>query len=323
MGGWRKRLIASLPLLLMLCCFWGWWRMGENEIQVDDAALAAQPSSPEGGPIEFSVCTYNIQARPVLDDARHKFKYISPLMNQFDIVGFQECFKEHRLLWSQAAHPVKVYHATLKTPFRVVNSGLSSIARFPLRDVKAINFDAVGEFQNVLASKGVLMIALDIAGMPLDFYNTHMEAGGSPEALVARHGQAAELIAFVKANSPPEHSVIFVGDFNMRLRERPGRTMNDYDLEEAKILQRIIDECAFLSASAIINGEIGSEIDHIFFRPGRGHRLTALSWQKDAPQFYDPEKRPLSDHDPVFSRFRLERETAAATAPPPAATPAE
>jgi endonuclease/exonuclease/phosphatase family metal-dependent hydrolase len=319
MARWKKRLLLSFVLLLLLLGIWGWWRMGANEIQVDEAALAAQPRPPEGGPVEFSVCTYNIQARPVLDDARHKFQYISPLMNQFDMVGFQECFKEHRLLWAQATHPVKIYHGTLKTPFRVVNSGLSIIARFPLRTVKAINFDAVGEFQNVLASKGVLMASLDVAGMPLDFYTTHMEAGGSPEALVARHGQAAELIAFVKENSPPEHNVIFLGDFNMRLRERPGRTMNDYDREEAEILQRIIDACGFLSASAIINGAIGSEIDHIFFRPGKGHKLSVLSWQKDDPQFYDPAKQPLSDHDPVFSRFRLEREKAAAIPASPTA----
>lgn len=303
-----RRFLRAIGIAVLILGIWLWWRTGGIEVRVDEAALAAVPQA--GDSIEFSVLTYNVQARPWFDETKEKFAGISPLLNRFDIVGLQELFKDHHRAWAQADHPVKVYHSRLKHSFKIVGSGLSNMGNFPLVETKAINFDALGEFQNKPASKGVLMTRFNILGMMVDVYNTHIEAGKSPEALQARIGQGDEIIAFVKENSPPEHSVIFVGDWNMRPSRGPEDLEENKDNPRVITFDRIVRELNFKDASDEVVGPTETDIDRILFRAGTDHNLDVLSWQKDDPDFYFENGDNLSDHDPVFSTFRLSRKGA-------------
>ena len=75
---------------------------------------------------------YNVQARPWFDDSVHKFTRMPKVLEPFDIISFQEMFKDHARMYAGLSHPVKVYHAAIQHPFKIVGSGLGTVSRFPL-----------------------------------------------------------------------------------------------------------------------------------------------------------------------------------------------
>jgi len=285
-------------------------------------------------PVEFVVCTYNVQGRPVLDDTKAKFPEIGQRLSPFDIVGLQECFVDDDLIFIHSDFPTMVYDGTLRSPFKLVGSGLANLGRFPVIEAIGMHYSSKGEFQNRPASKGILLTRHDIGGHTVDVYNTHMEAGGSDAAMEARRVQVKELAAFVHENSPPAHSVIFVGDFNMSpLREHhlDAAREEGYDPPESGInfrlvgFQRMMDGLGegFRDASDEIHGTPGpyseknqdapwwrrrgrEDIDRILFRAGEGVTLEPLEWEKHIEDFRADDGELLSDHDPISVRFRLE-----------------
>ena len=303
-GKWYTRWWFVAPVLvLVVLAGVALARRGGIEVVENKAALKA----PGEGAAEFSILTYNVQARPWFDDARHKFKHISPLTNRFDICAFQECFKQHGLLWAAAEHPVKVYHSALRNPFKIVGSGLGILGKFPLVATDEIRYADPGEFQNWPASKGVLMARFNVNGMMLDVYTTHIAAGGKPDSRRAKPAQTAEIVEFVRRASPPENAIILLGDFNMRPSRGPEDKEANKDEPRVFAFDRMRDALGLRDASDEVNGPVGEEIDRILFRPGKGHAMTPLTWQQDDPAFVDPEGKPLSDHAPVFVTFRLEK----------------
>lgn len=311
-----KRAGVFLVVGLLALAVFAWWRMGGVVVEVGDQGYTAvaDPAS-----AEFSVVTYNVQARPWFDESRAKFAAISPLLNDYDLVSIQECFKDYRRLWDGTTHPVRIYHSRLKSPWKIVGSGLSVLGRFPLEGVEAESFETVGDRQNWPASKGLLLARFRVGDMPLDFYATHMEAGRKPDAMWSRREQAEQLVRFVRRHSPPEHAVIFAGDFNMRpVREGRGEVpLNDYTpgaeplvfdtMTREQVFEAVRLELALKSASEELPGPVYNGVDHVLYRSGDGLRLTALKYQHDAPVFYFPDGKPLSDHEPLIVWFRLER----------------
>ncbi len=296
---------AALAVLILLAATGLWLRMGAIEVRVDETALQALAATADTD--EFTIVTYNVQARPWFDETEEKFGRMSPLMNRFDICAFQECFKDHHRLWEGAAHPVKIYHAALKHPFEITNSGLSILGKFPLVEADGIHFRDEGDFQNRPACKGVLLARFDVHGMPLDVYTTHIAAGKNAASRRAKFAQGDDIIRYVREQSPPDHSVILLGDFNMRPSRGPEDKEQNKDNPKVVGFDRIVSSLGLQDASDEINGPTGTEIDRILFRPGTGYTLRPLSWQHDDPAFYDPGGNPLSDHEPVFVRFYLSK----------------
>ena len=297
--------LTCLILCAVLAAFL-WWRMGTIEVVIDKAALERTAPASGSGAVEFTVLTYNVRARPWFDDSRHTFKYLSPLLNGYDICAIQECFKDHYRLWEAATHPVKVYHGSLKNPFKIVGSGLSLLGKFPITGTDGIHYEEAGDRQNWPASKGVLLVRFDVAGMPLDVYTTHIAAGKKAESRAARIAQGDELIDYVRRSSPAGHSVILLGDFNMRPSRGPEDKEANKDNPKVFVFDHIVEALGLRDASDEINGPVGVEIDRILFRAGSGVHMKPLMWQRDTPEYYDPAGKPLSDHKPVFVRFRLE-----------------
>ncbi|GEM_PF-614484 len=288
-------------------------------------------------PVEFSVVTYNIQGRPILDDTKGKFPEIGQRLEEFDIIGFQECFVHHDYLWEPMEHPVKVFDGKLRNPSKLVGSGLSTASRFPLEENFRMHFTTKGEFQNRVASKGIVLTRFDVHGHTVDVYNTHMEAGRSDEAVKARFIQVEELVEFVHDNSPPEHSVIFMGDFNLRpLREHHTLAYHINENIDSKrlgfhyMMKELGDD--FRDASDKIHGvpgpmsldnidalwrrkpfgvdgsnyNLNEDVDRVIFRPGEGVNLEPLNWEKHIEDFRADSGEFLSDHHPVSVQFRLE-----------------
>ena len=304
-GGVYIRLLLVLLVLIAVTALWLWWRTGGIEVVVNEEALKT-PAAAEDT-VAFSIMTYNVQARPLFDEIEHKFNYISPLLNAYDVCAIQECFKDHHRLWAAAEHPVKLYHSTLKHPFKVVGSGLSILGKYPLVESDGINFDAQGDGQNWPASKGVLMGRFLVNELFLDIYTTHIAAGKHEATMKAKFLQGDEIAAFINRNSPPENAVILLGDFNMRPSRGPEDKEANKDNPKVIGFDHLRDALNLRDASDEINGPIGKEIDRILFRPGKGQTMTPISWEHDRPEFYDPDGAPLSDHEPVIVTFRIEK----------------
>lgn len=316
------RIVLGTAVILVLAAGGMLLVRGTGELLIETAPADADAYRQGGLPVEFTACTYNVQGRPLLDDTQGKFPEIGRRLEPFDIIGVQECFTDHDYLWGTMEHPVKVYDGTLRSRFKLVGSGLGTAGRFVLIESERMHFTTKGERQNRPASKGILLTRFDIGGHTLDVYNTHMEAGSSPDAVEARYQQVEELVAFVHENSPPAHSVIFLGDFNMR----PLRAHHGPDEQDSKRIgfQRMMEGLGegFLDASDEINGIPGpmteenrdapwrrrpganEDVDRILFRAGEGVTLEVLDWHKHREEFYR-DGEPLSDHDPVSARFRL------------------
>ena len=82
---------------------------------------------------EFSVVSYNIQARPVLDPCSEKAPLIGAKLKPFDLIGLQEAFSGTEALFQSAQPLHSVYFGRRRHLFKLVNSGLAILTRFPMK----------------------------------------------------------------------------------------------------------------------------------------------------------------------------------------------
>jgi len=311
---WKKIIGFFIATLLAVALLVLLFRQGTDISVIADAI---PPST--AGPVEFSVMTFNVQARPWLDDAVEKLPKISPLLRGNDFVAIQECFQRFDLLWADAEYPSRAYFGRYDKPYKLANSGLAVLTRMPVDSFATVHYAKHGDFQNRIASKGILLSRLRPGGLALDVYNTHMEAGDTPEAQVARHAQARQMVEYVSANSPGDRSVIIVGDFNMGPR-RAGKVFGQYnpqhystaeDLEARTAAFEIMREGLSLrDALDEVLGPVDDGIERFMFRAGTGHKLTPLTWHQEGERFRRADGSGLSDGAPSLVRFRIEAATA-------------
>lgn len=265
--------------------------------------------TPQGN--SFSILTYNVQARPFLDDlrARRNLPIIGENLNAFELAGVQECFSHGNLLLGAADHESRIAFQGRQHWWSLANSGLASFSRFPVRETKTLFFRHKGEIADSVASKGVLLMRCKISGEILDVYNTHMQAGNSASAQEARAGQAMELADFIERNSPPAHAVILHGDFNMS----PPRTAHSspsphYANAEDEAVRTAIfagmqGRLRLRDVAETLNGSAGDDIDRILYRSGTRLQITPVKLTHHDTEFRDAGGASLSDSPPISARF--------------------
>jgi endonuclease/exonuclease/phosphatase family metal-dependent hydrolase len=298
------RLLAAVAVFSLVSC-------GSAE-QDGSSALDAVGSQ------SFTVLTYNVQSRPVLDRqrARRNLPKIGSLLNAFDLVGTQECFASCNLLLNAADHPSKAYFGRRKHWWSFANSGLATLGRLPLVEIQTEFYDDRAEIADRVASKGILLTRYQLDGFTLDVYNTHMQAGHSAPAARARRSEAEQLVRFVARNSPPEHAVIVQGDFNMG-PHRPGRPWQDYaplhyssaaDMEaRTSTLSDVMQALELRDAADALFGPRLDHIERILYRAPMNGDLVPVSWQDRSEDFLDDSRKTLSDSTPIAVQFSLTR----------------
>src|SRR5687768_5001163 len=137
----------------------------------------------------LTILNYNVHGLPPLitgDDTPARMSMISPLLNAFDVVGLQEDFEpaNHMLLTMDSMHAY-LEHYDDPLPNRLYGAGLTILSNPDVVDVHAQHYIACfGELlgpglTDCVASKGFHVTRLKLAqGVEIDFYNTHMDAGG-------------------------------------------------------------------------------------------------------------------------------------------------
>lgn len=250
-------------------------------------------SVPSAGSLR--VLTYNVHGLPSAitgDDTPGRMVQIAPLLVDFDLVGLQEDFDEanHATLVEPAPQPVQDWFGEKKDDTRAYGSGLALLGPGAATLVHHQHYSACNGVtdgaSDCLASKGFQLLRLDLGGVELDVYNTHMEAGGGEEDDAARTVHVDELLAAMDEHSA-DRPVLFMGDTNL----------NDDDPED-------LVEVLRLKAAGLRDAcdEVGcpepGRIDRVMLRDGGGVALQAASWQV-TPGFEDAQGVPLSDHEPI------------------------
>lgn len=274
--------------------------------------LPAEETTVASGPIELTIASYNVQCRPFLDKPLEKLPQIAPKLNAFDVVLLQELFVRPDLVWAGAKHPNKAYFGRFVSPSKVAGSGLAILSRLPMGEVVSEHFRDVGELQNQLASKGLLLARLRVGGAWLDVYDTHMEAGDTRPAQVARRGQAKQVVEFVGKHSPADHAVILMGDFNMGPL-RAGLPWREYShfSNEADMASRtaafatMVEGLKLRDAWDEVHGPKDTGIERLLFRSGTACALEPLACDFDGKGFRRADGTSLSDGSPLIVTMKV------------------
>ncbi|MCB9640674.1 MAG: endonuclease/exonuclease/phosphatase family protein [Myxococcales bacterium] len=259
---------------------------------------------------EFSVLTYNVKGLPAIvegtEDPATRMKLISPMLNDFDIVGIQENFQYNDELMSKVTLPTKA-QANREPRDRAYASGLTLLSKFTAVSQEDAAwekcFGIASNASDCLAYKGFLRVRLQLQQEPpitLDIYTLHMDAGSGAEDQDARSAQVVQLLAAIKKASG-DLPYLVIGDTNMRIKEP--RSSGKTDEEQLKSLVEgggMTNTCVLFDCDKDAQKE---HIDRVLFRNSADLKLEALSWKEEG-RFVNEKGEPLSDHPAVHVRFR-------------------
>lgn len=235
-------------------------------------------------PLTFSVLSYQVQS-----SSQDKLPMIGGKLDAFDIAGIQGCFASCDALLAAAHHPNKYYFSERPHWWNRANSGLASLSNFPLIEVKKLYYKAQADFVDESAAKGLLLMRYNVNGHVLDVYNTQMQAGEGNLDIAARQFQVLELMKYLQTESPEDHSVILIGDFNM-----------------GSVKPTIKEKLKLQDSSDALPQWWVDQLDRVLFRSGSNTVFKPIAWKDMSDEFVDAEGRPLSDSAPIAVQFELE-----------------
>lgn len=245
---------------------------------------SARAAENSGTPLTFSVLTYQVQSA-----SSENMPVIGHKLDDFDIAGIQGCFAQCESLLNAAHHPNKYYFNERPSWWHRSNSGLASLSNFPLIEVKKLHYKAQVNLVNDDTSKGILLMRYDVNGHILDLYNTQMQPGEEKLNAAARQFQTLELVQYVGLESPPEHTVILIGDFNMSGTKPTIKSkLNLQDPAES------------------LHGWLDNQFDRVLFRSGSNTVFKPIAWKDMSEVFVDAGGVPLAASAPIAVHFSLE-----------------
>jgi endonuclease/exonuclease/phosphatase family metal-dependent hydrolase len=258
---------------LVLLCLLSLYVSGSRQ------ALGSQKS-----PRTFTVLTYQVQSASAENLAR-----IGSKLNDFDIAGIQACFASCDILLDAAHHPNKYYFNRHSQGGDHSNSGLASLSNFPLIEVKQLHYKVQANVDSESGSKGILLMRYSVHGSILDVYNTQVQPGIQQLDVATRQFQALELIRYVSGESPAEHAVVLISDFNLASTEAA-----------IKAKLQLQEPGDFLSAW------LPNASERVLFRSGSNTVFKPIAWQDVSKEFVDDAGLPLSSSSPVVVSFSFE-----------------
>lgn len=246
---------AALPALLLAAAALG----GCTSLPAPRTLACAQSEPPEirlsedgrTASTTLDVLTYNIEGLPW--PASQNLRRIGEILRELresgdapDVVLFQEMFSGSAakavtgagypaLVAGPARKQRSTYTADMELPgrakprkgeigLRFMTSGLAIASRYPIAESTSEPFSrSTCAGFDCLANKGILFARIAMPGVPvpIDVFNTHMNAqsasGVKPERHLASHNaQAVELAHFTRSTWDRRNPIIFGGDFNMK-----------------------------------------------------------------------------------------------------------
>ena len=242
--------------------------------------------------------TYNVHGLPpelTGDDTTGRQELIAPLLGPYDLVALQEDFIEsnHEILADASEHPVERWFDEA-VDGRALGAGLAVFTDLAEELYYSQHYSSCyGYIENAadcMASKGFMLLRLELGAVSLDLYNTHHEAGGAEEDVAARLTQVEELLAAMEEHSEGR-AVLLLGDFNL-----------DDDDEEDQIPLELYRDFGLQDACDALSCPDPGRIDRAWFRDGDDLDLSPTSWEVQE-HFVDDQGEHLSDHEPIAFGF--------------------
>lgn len=254
----------------------------------------------------FSTLTYNVHGLPSQitgDDTTNRMEQIAPKLKEYDFISLQEDFDEENhqiLIQDNNFKTVRRFNEKLEGKF--YGSGLSFISAHEMdlpESYTEVHYESCyGEFSNAsdcLASKGFQKVRISLSeNCFLDFYNTHLEAGGGIEDHEVRVHQVHMLLDAIH-QSDGNTIAFLIGDVNLR----PSDEM-DIDLWNTLLAEGdFTDSCEATSCSE------NDHIDRVLYWPTNQNQtcsVRATDWYNEQ-HFVDDAGVQLSDHPPIHVDF--------------------
>ena len=287
--------IAAIAGLSALGCSNG----GSNPADVLDGAAASLPTVPVGGSSSISALTYNVagllQGISKSDPARNT-PLISPLLNRYDLVLVQEDFFYHDELERDTFHPFRSTPMPFFSDPTLATDGLNRFSKMPFSGFVRQRWRSCNGYfsagADCLASKGFSVARHELAaGLTIDVYNVHYDAGGDRADISVREDQVAQLVSFINDYSVNQ-AVIIAGDTNMKPVRRP---------EDVPALKALLRDAKLQDAADFL--QIGiEEIDRFLFRSGPNLQIEPVHWRR-ADEMIGPNGKNLSDHEAIKVDF--------------------
>jgi hypothetical protein len=260
----------------------------------------------------FSALTYNVAGLPDGISSSHPLLYsslISPHLNAFDIVHLQEdfCYHDSIMLYNN--------HRQVAAALPCIGDGLTTLTNFAIRKFERVKWtNCTGA--DCLSLKGFSYTKIALAaGVTIDFYNIHCNAGSSQESIDARRKNIAQFLRYMLEKSTGE-PIIVMGDFNHKYTRVGDSTRVMLDLGFSDpwldlITQGVVptmgnaplQDCYPVNTSSTCEG-----VDKVFYRGTSDMQLSVVAYKYgDDNRFYyqGDDTQPLSDHSPLALVFEF------------------
>jgi hypothetical protein len=246
-----------------------------------------------GGTI--TVLSYNIAGLPLglsKSDPYINTPLISPLLNNYNLALMQEDFAFTKQLSSAAKHPYKSTPGT-PAPGTFMNDGLTRFSWYKFTNHKRHKWQQchgiLDAGSDCLASKGFSVAETHLAaGVTIDVYNLHMDAGQASADLKVRATQVDQLLKEIASRSAGR-AIIVAGDTNIK----PSKST-----ENKQMLAKLMTQAGLTDACVAVSCGDTDRIDRVMYRSSTTVQLKAQSWKLDA-KFVDSKGNDLSDHEAV------------------------
>jgi Endonuclease/Exonuclease/phosphatase family len=273
----------------------------------------------------FTLLSYNVRGLPRgLSFPRRRFAAIGRLANAYDVVLNQEVFGATAKLAGQMngkrafagpglrGDPGRIALKAVLLPFTFFipdfwppfGSGLYTFVDQRLLDGggladverKAYHecYGIVGSDSDCFARKGYLRVGIEAAaGVEVDVYNTHLDAGNDEGSRDARWLQLRELACAIDARASAR-PVIVAGDLNIGYARKGDR----------QALAAFREHLGLADSGAGPEDRHWRERDYVLYRDGGAARL--IVERSGEQRDFVRDGHALSDHPALFAQFRVE-----------------
>ncbi|MCR3751876.1 jacalin-like lectin [Lentzea californiensis] len=271
------------------------------------AALVTPAHATTGG--SFEVLTYNVAGLPEplsSGDPAVNTPLLSPRLAPYDVVNVQEDFNYHAALYAGDNHA----HRTPTSGGVPFGSGLNTLSHRPYGDLERTKWSSCNG-TDCLTPKGFTYKRITLAaGVSVDLYNLHPNAGTETADLAARRSNITQLSRHIAANSAG-NAVIVMGDTNTRYTREADNIrelVTTNGLTDAWVQLERGGQAPAAGAPALVCDPAAvtdscEVVDKVLYRGNRQITLTARDYRNDNAAFLDSQGRPLSDHYPIATRF--------------------
>lgn len=271
---------------------------------------SAEEATPKTG--ELKLITQNVAGLPIpsmfSDDGKVvpiDTKEIGRQLNEndFDILGVQEDFNFHFLLSSQIDRPYK----TFTMGGIPAGDGLNIYSKYPIYNVERHKWDKLyGVFdglQDELTPKGYIHCLIELSDdVYIDYYVLHMDAGGDPGSVEARHDNYRQLMEDIQNRDNTNRAMILCGDFNSQINKNSADQLYPLFIKPLD-LKDCFAEFA-LDGNYDLSEYHGSwkewdSIDRFMYKDGTGVDLEVTDF--GYKQYQDEKGHDLSDHSSAYA----------------------